>query len=76
MVELRIPIGGMIDRDCEATVKRVLGEMGGVVVLEVLRGIRTGEVTVDYDPEVVSAERIARALADEGYRPILPPGTP
>jgi len=73
MVELVVRIEGMIDQDCAAAVERALGALDGVVVLEVRRGIRTGEATLHYDPRTVSPERIVRAIADEGYRPVLPP---
>ena len=39
--------------------------------LEVNRGLRFGEALLDYDPAVISRDRIAGAIANEGYQPVV-----
>ncbi|MEW5930247.1 MAG: cation transporter [Gemmatimonadota bacterium] len=63
MESTTIGISGMSCGHCVAAVKRALEGIDGVEVREV----KVGSATVDYDPQEVSAERIARAIEDEGY---------
>lgn len=63
MESTTIGISGMSCGHCVAAVKRALDGLEGVEVREV----KVGSATVDYDPRAVSAERIARAIEDEGY---------
>lgn len=63
MESTTIGISGMSCGHCVAAVKRALDGIEGVEVRE----IKVGSATVDYDPQSVSAERIARAIEDEGY---------
>ena len=48
---------------CVTSVKRALGQLEGVEVLEVT----VGSATVSYDPAAVTPERITQAIEDEGY---------
>ena len=63
MESTTIGISGMSCGHCVAAVKRALDGIEGVEVREV----KVGSATVDYDPQATSAERIARAIEDEGY---------
>ena len=63
MERTTIGIQGMSCGHCVASVKRALGQLEGVEVLEVT----VGSATVSYDPTAVTPERITRAIEDEGY---------
>jgi copper ion binding protein len=63
MEQATIGIQGMSCGHCVASVKRALGQLAGVDVQEV----KVGSATVAYDPAAVTPERIAQAIADEGY---------
>lgn len=63
MESTTIGISGMSCGHCVAAVKRALDGIEGVEVREV----KVGSATVDFDPRATSAERIARAIEDEGY---------
>jgi copper chaperone CopZ len=63
MEQTTIAIQGMSCGHCVAAVAGALRQMEGVEVREV----KIGEAQVAYDPAAVTPERIAQAVADEGY---------
>ena len=63
MEQAKIAIEGMSCGHCVAAVKGALGQLDGVQV----KDVAIGSATVAYDPAAVTPERIARAVADEGY---------
>ena len=63
MERLRLNVSGMSCGHCVSTVKGALAALDGVNVHDV----SVGAVTVEYDPAVVTPERIAQAVTDEGY---------
>ena len=63
MERTNIAITGMSCGHCVASVNRALGQLEGVEVQEV----KVGSATVAYDPEKISADRIAQAIEQEGY---------
>ena len=63
MEQTTIAIQGMSCGHCVAAVKGALGQLDGVQVQEV----KIGSAQVAYDPQSVTPERIAQAIADEGY---------
>ncbi len=64
MERVQIEIGGMSCGHCVRAVEQALAGVEGVKVEEV----RVGGATVEYDPAVVDAAVIERAVADEGYQ--------
>jgi copper chaperone CopZ len=67
-----IPVEGMVCYACAATVKRSVKSLAGVIDVEVNLEKRTAKVT--YAANKVSAERIAAAIDQAGYRAGLPRG--
>lgn len=65
MDRLALSIGGMTCGHCVGAVARALRQLEGVTVEEV----KVGSATVSYDPVAASPERIAQAIAEEGYEP-------
>ena len=63
MEQTTIAIEGMSCGHCVAAVKDALEGLDGVDVREV----KVGSATVAYDPDVVSPEKLAQAVEDEGY---------
>lgn len=63
MEQTTIAIQGMSCSHCVAAVKGALHRLDGVDVQEV----KIGMAQVAYDPAAVTPERIAEAIADEGY---------
>lgn len=63
MEQARITIEGMSCGHCVAAVKGALGKLDGVQV----KDVAIGSATVAYDASAVTPERIAQAVADEGY---------
>ena len=63
MEQTTITIQGMSCGHCVAAVKGALHRLEGVQVQDV----KIGSAQVAYDPAAVSPERIAGAIADEGY---------
>ena len=63
MEQTTIAIQGMSCGHCVAAVKGALHRLDGVEV----RDVKIGSAQVAYDPATVSPERIAEAIADEGY---------
>jgi copper chaperone len=63
MERVTINIAGMSCGHCVGAVTKALKQLGGVQVEQVT----VGSATVAYDPDVNSAERIARAIEDAGY---------
>ena len=64
MTRLTMEIGGMSCGHCVGAVKGALQGVPGVEVEQVA----VGSAVVAYDPERVTPEAIARAVADEGYQ--------
>lgn len=63
MDRVTMNINGMSCGHCVSAVKGALAALDGVQVEQVT----VGQATVSYDPAATSAERIAQAVADEGY---------
>lgn len=63
MEQTTIAIQGMSCGHCVAAVKGALHRLDGVQVQDV----KIGAAQVAYDPAAVTPERIAEAIADEGY---------
>ena len=59
-----LKIEGMTCGHCVASVKQTLQELDGVKV----ESVTVGSATVEHDPAVASAEQIAEAVGDAGYR--------
>lgn len=63
MDRITMTIGGMSCGHCVSAVKGALAGVEGVQVEQVA----VGRAVVSFDPASTSAERIAQAVADEGY---------
>lgn len=63
MERLELSIGGMTCGHCVGAVTRALRQVEGVTV----EAVEVGSAKVSYDPAVASPERIAEAVAEEGY---------
>ena len=63
MERITMKIGGMSCGHCVSAVDKALKQIEGVQV----ESVGIGTATVSYDPSAVSEERIADAVADEGY---------
>jgi copper chaperone len=63
MNRIAMDISGMSCEHCVRAVSRALEEAGAARVDEVA----IGRATVTFDPATTSAERLAEAVADEGY---------
>jgi copper chaperone len=64
MEKLTLDIDGMSCGHCVGAVRRALEEIDGVQV----ESVRVGEAAVRYDPRTVTADAIASAIGEEGYR--------
>ena len=64
-------ISGMNCGHCVGQVTRVLSSLNGVRVDQV----KLGEATVGYEPRQITAEEIAEAINEAGYRTQLTGGT-
>ncbi len=60
-----IAVGGMTCMGCVASVKRVLGGLGGVSSAEVT--LDPAQATVTYDSGKVDLQTIKSAISDAGY---------
>lgn len=60
-----INVAGMSCSHCEHTVKTAVGALNGVS--NVVVKLKTGKVTVDYDPEKIDIKTIKTIIEDEGY---------
>jgi copper ion binding protein len=67
-----IPVEGMVCFACAATVKKAIQSLDGVVGVEVSLEKRNAKVT--YAANKVSADRIAAAINQAGYRAGVPGG--
>ena len=63
MSKLELEIQGMSCGHCVAAVSEALGELEGVNV----EAVRIGSASVEYEPDVVSADQIVLAVEDAGY---------
>ena len=54
---------------CEATVKKTLGALAGVQKVDVDLG--TKKVEVEYEEDVVESARLAAALAEQDFPPVV-----
>ena len=61
--ELRVP--GISCAHCEQTIREALTPLEGVRAVAV--DIRAKQVTVDYDEDAVSVDRMTEVLGDEEY---------
>jgi len=64
MERVTISIDGMSCSHCVRSVDQALKALEGVTVEQVA----VGSATVSFDPAVVTAEKIAEAVEDEGYQ--------
>lgn len=60
-----IPVGGMTCMGCVASVKRVLGGIGGISSAEVT--LDPAQATVTYDAGRIDIQTIKTAISDAGY---------
>ncbi len=60
-----VPIKGMTCMGCVSSVKRVLGNVGGVSQAEV--SLEKAQATVSYDATKTSLQEIKTAITDAGY---------
>ena len=60
-----LDVEGMSCAHCEARVKKAAGGLPGVSRVEV--ELKTGKVTVEFDPGVVGIAEIKSAIEDQGY---------
>lgn len=60
-----IPVGGMTCMGCVASVKRVLGGIGGIAGAEVT--LDPAQAIVTYDAGKVNLQAIKTAISDAGY---------
>jgi P-type Cu+ transporter len=67
---LSFPVGGMHCASCARLIAKKLTKTPGVTSADVNYG--SEQATVEYDPTTVSPAVIGRAVADIGYRAILP----
>ncbi len=63
MSSLALSIKGMSCGHCLNAVRRALSDTPGVTV----ESVRMGRADVQYDPAVISPEKIAAAVTDAGY---------
>ncbi len=63
MDRITMKIDGMSCGHCVSAVDKALKKLDGVSV----ENIGIGSATISYDPSAVSEQRIAEAVADEGY---------
>jgi copper chaperone len=63
MERMTMDIDGMTCSHCVRSVDAALKELAGVTVEQV----SVGQATVSFDPGATTTERIAQAIADEGY---------
>ena len=64
MTRTTLKIDGMSCGHCVMSVKKALDGLEGVSV----ENVAVGSATVAYDPAISSAEKIADAISDAGYR--------
>jgi len=64
MTRTTLKIDGMSCGHCVMSVKKALDGLEGVTV----ENVAVGSATVAYDPAISSAEKIADAISDAGYR--------
>jgi Cu+-exporting ATPase len=67
---VELPIAGMTCASCAVRVERRLNNLDGVSATV---NFATEKATVDYDPTLVDADRLAGAVEAAGYRAVLPP---
>lgn len=65
MADLTLKVDGMTCMGCVKSVTNVLNEMAGVSEAEV--NLDKAQALVSYDPDVVSPEELAAAVADAGF---------
>ena len=63
MERITMDIDGMTCGHCVRSVDAALKELAGVTVEQVA----VGQATVSFDPAATTTDRIAQAIADEGY---------
>jgi len=63
MDRIKLKIDGMSCGHCVSAVDKALKGVNGVQVEQVA----VGSATVSYDPATTSADRITKAIEDEGY---------
>lgn len=63
MTHTTLKIDGMSCGHCVASVKKALERLDGVTV----GNVAIGSATLDYDPDVVTAEKIVETVSDAGY---------
>ena len=63
MKTITLTIEGMTCQHCVRAVREALKKVPSTTV----KSVEIGSATVDYDPERVSEDSLAEAIADEGY---------
>lgn len=63
MKTVTLTIEGMTCQHCVRAVREALEKVPATTV----KSVEIGSATVDYDPERVSQDALAEAIADEGY---------
>lgn len=65
MENLTLDVKGMSCGGCVNSVKRAVGALDGVALVEVF--LDTGKVNVQYDPQRTRPEQVKAAIRDAGY---------
>ena len=68
-----VPVNGMICQVCAGTVKNALKKVDGVQTAEISLEKRTA--VIQYDEHRVTADRLARAIQEAGFKPGTPETT-
>lgn len=65
MTVAHLDVRGMSCGHCEHSVKTAVGSLPGVSSVQV--ELKTGKVTVEYDPDQVNLKVIKATIEDQGY---------
>lgn len=65
MAGITLTVGGMSCSHCEQSVRTSVGTLTGVNKVGV--ELKTGQVTIDYDPDKVDIKTIQDTIEDQGY---------
>ncbi|KGO00097.1 hypothetical protein HR11_07835 [Porphyromonas macacae] len=69
MEQKEFTVKGMMCEGCSGAVERVVSSLPGVQKARVI--LKKALLIVDYNPQAVSPESIAKAVSDAGYEMIL-----
>ncbi|WP_353892215.1 copper ion binding protein [Proteinivorax hydrogeniformans] len=65
MVKVIFSVSGMSCGHCKAAVEKALDKLDGVKTVDV--NLELGEVTINYDENVVTREQLINTITDAGY---------